>query len=106
MSPPAARLAETLGVDIRKVTGTGRNGRVMREDVEALRGRVPQPRTAANPVTRVRMSRGARRHRAATARVEADDPALSPARATSTADALMRAPAASPQEPPGSARYA
>ncbi len=34
VSPIARRLAERLGIDVSKVTGTGRNGRVSREDVE------------------------------------------------------------------------
>ncbi len=55
VSPVAARLAESLGVDIRKVTGTGRNGRVMKEDVEAYAAAAAPP-AEANPVTRVRMS--------------------------------------------------
>lgn len=36
VSPIARRLAEKLGVDLSKVTGTGRNGRVSKEDVEAF----------------------------------------------------------------------
>jgi pyruvate dehydrogenase E2 component (dihydrolipoamide acetyltransferase) len=55
VSPVAARLAESLGVDIAKVTGTGRNGRVMKEDVEAFAAASAAP-ADANPVTRVRMS--------------------------------------------------
>ncbi len=55
VSPVAARLAESLGVDITKVAGTGRNGRVMKEDVEAYAAACA-PATEANPVTRVRMS--------------------------------------------------
>ena len=35
VSPIARRVAERLGVDIAKVVGTGRNGRVSKEDVEA-----------------------------------------------------------------------
>ncbi len=35
ISPIARRLAERLGVDITQVKGTGRNGRVSKEDVEA-----------------------------------------------------------------------
>lgn len=35
VSPIARRIAERLGVDISKVKGTGRNGRVSKEDVEA-----------------------------------------------------------------------
>jgi pyruvate dehydrogenase E2 component (dihydrolipoamide acetyltransferase) len=55
VSPVAVRLAESLGIDITKVSGTGRNGRVMREDVEAY---AASRTTAAaeNPVKRVRMS--------------------------------------------------
>jgi pyruvate dehydrogenase E2 component (dihydrolipoamide acetyltransferase) len=55
VSPVAARLAESLGVDIRKITGTGRNGRVMKEDVEAYAAAAAQP-AGANRITRVRMS--------------------------------------------------
>ncbi|MEY2919725.1 MAG: hypothetical protein RL261_1030 [Pseudomonadota bacterium] len=36
VSPIARRLAEKLGIDVSKVTGTGRNGRVSKEDVEAF----------------------------------------------------------------------
>ena len=39
VSPVAARLAETLGIDLAQVTGTGRNGRIMKEDVEAYAAR-------------------------------------------------------------------
>jgi pyruvate dehydrogenase E2 component (dihydrolipoamide acetyltransferase) len=35
VSPIARRVAERLGVDVTKVKGTGRNGRVSKEDVEA-----------------------------------------------------------------------
>lgn len=35
VSPIARRVAEKLGVDLSKVVGTGRNGRVSKEDVEA-----------------------------------------------------------------------
>jgi pyruvate dehydrogenase E2 component (dihydrolipoamide acetyltransferase) len=35
VSPIARRVAEKLGVDVTKVKGTGRNGRVSKEDVEA-----------------------------------------------------------------------
>ncbi len=55
VSPVAARLAESLGIDIRKVTGTGRNGRVMKEDVEAFAAAATAP-ADANPVTRLRLS--------------------------------------------------
>jgi pyruvate dehydrogenase E2 component (dihydrolipoamide acetyltransferase) len=36
VSPVAKRLAEERGIDLTRVTGTGRGGRIMREDVEAL----------------------------------------------------------------------
>ena len=39
ISPIARRVAESLGVDISKVQGTGRNGRISREDVEAYAAR-------------------------------------------------------------------
>jgi pyruvate dehydrogenase E2 component (dihydrolipoamide acetyltransferase) len=35
VSPIARRLADKLGIDLSKVTGTGRNGRISKEDVEA-----------------------------------------------------------------------
>ncbi len=36
VSPIARRLAEKLGLDLSRVTGTGRNGRISRDDVESL----------------------------------------------------------------------
>ncbi|PJF27070.1 MAG: hypothetical protein CUN53_05440 [Phototrophicales bacterium] len=36
ISPLAKRLAQEYGVDLTRVTGSGRGGRIMREDVEAL----------------------------------------------------------------------
>jgi pyruvate dehydrogenase E2 component (dihydrolipoamide acetyltransferase) len=42
VSPIARRLAEELGVDLSKVTGTGRNGRISREDVEAYAASMKQ----------------------------------------------------------------
>jgi pyruvate dehydrogenase E2 component (dihydrolipoamide acetyltransferase) len=36
VSPIARRLAERLGIDISRVKGTGRNGRISKEDVEAF----------------------------------------------------------------------
>jgi pyruvate dehydrogenase E2 component (dihydrolipoamide acetyltransferase) len=76
ISPIARRLAETLGIDISRLKGTGRNGRISKEDVEsyavhvkgaaATRGDGPAPapapipapnRTAGtNPVTRLHLS--------------------------------------------------
>jgi pyruvate dehydrogenase E2 component (dihydrolipoamide acetyltransferase) len=55
VSPVAARLAESLGIDVSKVTGSGRSGRVMKEDVEAYAARVAQ-NAPTNPVRRVPMS--------------------------------------------------
>ncbi|MGH8170659.1 MAG: dihydrolipoamide acetyltransferase family protein [Steroidobacteraceae bacterium] len=40
ISPIARRLAESLGVDIAGIRGTGRNGRIMREDVAAHAARL------------------------------------------------------------------
>jgi pyruvate dehydrogenase E2 component (dihydrolipoamide acetyltransferase) len=67
VSPIARRVAERLGVDLSKVTGTGRNGRISKEDVEtfAARSAGGAPAAAAAPsevgtsnasVRRVRMS--------------------------------------------------
>ncbi len=77
VSPIARRVAERLGVDLSKVIGTGRNGRISKEDVEAFAAAAtptaapsaaPAPSAgpmasaggsdpvAANPVRRVRMS--------------------------------------------------
>ena len=65
VSPIARRLAERLGVDLAKVTGTGRNGRISKDDVEAFAA--GSAAAAANPpaapsaapaagVARIRMS--------------------------------------------------
>jgi pyruvate dehydrogenase E2 component (dihydrolipoamide acetyltransferase) len=63
VSPIARRLAERLGIDLSQVLGTGRNGRISKEDVEAHAARLggsAQPARAAEParaaVQRVRMS--------------------------------------------------
>jgi pyruvate dehydrogenase E2 component (dihydrolipoamide acetyltransferase) len=77
VSPIARRVAERLGVDLSKVIGTGRNGRISKEDVEMFaaastptdaRSGAPPPSTGntagaagnvpvtANPARRVRMS--------------------------------------------------
>jgi pyruvate dehydrogenase E2 component (dihydrolipoamide acetyltransferase) len=68
VSPIARRLAERLGVDLSKVVGTGRNGRVSKEDVEAFAAASgasatsaaapasSQGSAAASEPTRVRMS--------------------------------------------------
>jgi pyruvate dehydrogenase E2 component (dihydrolipoamide acetyltransferase) len=42
-SPLAKKLAVALKVDLSGLTGTGPNGRIVRADVEAAAGRVPQP---------------------------------------------------------------
>lgn len=55
VSPVAARMAESLGIDISQVPGTGRNGRVMKEDVEAFAARSATPNTDNVPI-RARMS--------------------------------------------------
>jgi pyruvate/2-oxoglutarate dehydrogenase complex dihydrolipoamide acyltransferase (E2) component len=45
-TPLTRRLARDLGVDLERVRGTGRGGRITRADVEAAaRGRVPGPAT-------------------------------------------------------------
>jgi pyruvate dehydrogenase E2 component (dihydrolipoamide acetyltransferase) len=59
ISPIARRLAEQLGADVSKIKGTGRNGRISKEDVEAYaaRAEATQGKSAEeNPTTRMRMS--------------------------------------------------
>ncbi len=61
ISPIAKRLADRLGVDVSRIRGTGRNGRITREDVEAYVAQSASGRTAggtevANPPTRARLS--------------------------------------------------
>jgi pyruvate dehydrogenase E2 component (dihydrolipoamide acetyltransferase) len=61
VSPHAKRLAERLGVDLSTICGTGRNGRITREDVEAAaaqRERAPQDSAlpSTNVPTRTRLS--------------------------------------------------
>lgn len=58
VSPIARRVAERLGVDVSKVRGTGRNGRVSKEDVEAYAaaqaagsGATSAPAATAAPAT-------------------------------------------------------
>lgn len=67
VSPIARRLAEKLGIDLSQVTGTGRNGRISKEDVEAYAATLQQagsppaasaaaPSGAAEPVKRERLT--------------------------------------------------
>ncbi len=49
VSPIARRIADRLGVDVAKVTGTGRNGRVSKEDVEAYAVSMTRDGTARAP---------------------------------------------------------
>ena len=51
VSPIARRLAEKLGIDPSLIVGTGRNGRVSKEDVEAYAARLASPPAAAAPAT-------------------------------------------------------
>jgi pyruvate dehydrogenase E2 component (dihydrolipoamide acetyltransferase) len=51
VSPIARRIAERLGVDITQVKGTGRNGRVSKEDVEAYAASLGVSGAAAAPST-------------------------------------------------------
>ncbi|MCX7055445.1 MAG: dihydrolipoamide acetyltransferase family protein [Proteobacteria bacterium] len=46
VSPIAKRLAEKLGIDLSQVTGTGRNGRISKEDVEAYAATLQQAGSA------------------------------------------------------------
>ncbi len=57
VSPIARRLAEKLGIDVAQVRGTGRNGRVSKEDVEKhAAARATTSLIAENPQTRLRLS--------------------------------------------------
>lgn len=48
-TPVARRLAEELGIDLRQVKGTGPEGRITREDVEAFAARLREQPAAAPP---------------------------------------------------------
>jgi pyruvate dehydrogenase E2 component (dihydrolipoamide acetyltransferase) len=56
VSPIARRLAELLGIDPSRVTGTGRNGRVSKEDVEAFAAQRTTPSSMQEPAERRRFS--------------------------------------------------
>jgi pyruvate dehydrogenase E2 component (dihydrolipoamide acetyltransferase) len=60
VSPIARRIALRLGVDLSRVTGTGRNGRISKEDVEAFAARTAGVQTTSDARTdagqRIRMS--------------------------------------------------
>jgi pyruvate dehydrogenase E2 component (dihydrolipoamide acetyltransferase) len=59
VSPIARRVAERLGVDLSQVTGTGRNGRISKEDVEIFAAHAGDDARAAKPaaaIHRIRMS--------------------------------------------------
>ena len=60
VSPIARRIALRLGVDLSRVTGTGRNGRISKEDVEAFAARTAGVQTTSDAGTdagqRIRMS--------------------------------------------------
>ena len=59
-TPPVRHLARQLGVDLERVTGTGPDGLITREDLAAITNRIPD----AGPVTRIPI-RGVRKHTAA-----------------------------------------
>ncbi len=50
-SPLAKRIAEAAGINLAQVTGTGPHGRIVKADVEAVRGQAPQPTAVAAPAT-------------------------------------------------------
>jgi len=57
-SPIARRLAEKLGLDLSGIVGTGPNGRISKEDVEAAAARLAPAADSndANPASRARMT--------------------------------------------------
>ena len=63
VSPIARRLAEKLGIDPSRIVGTGRNGRVSKEDVEAYAAKLaaapapaPEATEASTPLRRERLT--------------------------------------------------
>jgi pyruvate dehydrogenase E2 component (dihydrolipoamide acetyltransferase) len=65
VSPIAKRLAEKLGIDLSRVTGTGRNGRISKEDVEAYAASLQQAggSAAVAPAAAAGTAQPARRER-------------------------------------------
>jgi pyruvate dehydrogenase E2 component (dihydrolipoyllysine-residue acetyltransferase) len=63
VSPIARRLAEKLGIDVSKVTGTGRNGRISKEDVEAYAASLQQAGSTAAAATVAGMAEPIKRER-------------------------------------------
>jgi pyruvate dehydrogenase E2 component (dihydrolipoamide acetyltransferase) len=59
VSPVARRLAEELGVDLRRVEGSGPGGRIQKEDVEAAAQQKAQPQAAPTAVAPARETRQA-----------------------------------------------
>ena len=59
VSPIARRLADKLGIDLSKVTGTGRNGRISKEDVEAYAARLQQAGSSSTTTQAVAAQAGA-----------------------------------------------
>ena len=60
ISPAARKMASEANVDINKVTGTGKNGTILKEDILKLMGSKPQPserKIKHGPEERVRMTR-------------------------------------------------
>ncbi len=63
VSPIARRLAEKLGIDLARVTGTGRNGRISKEDVEAWAASLPQAGSAVAAVAAASTAQPTRREK-------------------------------------------
>ena len=63
VSPIARRLADKLGIDLSQVTGTGRNGRISKEDVEAYAATLQQAGTPAAAVVVIGMAEPVKREK-------------------------------------------
>ena len=48
-APATRKLARELGVDLRRVEPTGKNGRIVRDDIERVSSRAPEPAVAPAP---------------------------------------------------------